>query len=162
MKNSEDKIRVLFVCLGNICRSPTAEAVFQARVKAAGLADRFEIDSAGTISAHAGERADARMRQHARKRGYDLRSISRRVTPQDYETFDYIIGMDFANVRDLKQNAPNTDAENKISLFLEAAPELGVKEVPDPYYGGAAGFEEVLDLVEVASDALLQMLTNEH
>ncbi len=162
MKDSGDKIRVLFVCLGNICRSPTAEAVFQALVNAAGLADRFEIDSAGTLSAHAGERADARMRHHAEKRGYDLRSISRRVTPKDYETFDHIFGMDFANIRDLKQHAPNADAEDKISLLLAAAPELGVKEVPDPYYGGAAGFEEVLDLVEVASDALLQKLWNEH
>ena len=161
--SSEPKVlNVLFVCLGNICRSPTAEAVFADRVNAAGLGKRFRIDSAGTLSAHAGEMADARMRKHAHARGYDLQSRSRKVTDEDFINFDTIIAMDLQNMQDLKDRAPDQVASRKISLFLDAAPHLHVREVPDPYYGGSAGFENVLDLIEAASDALLQKLTDEH
>ncbi|MDF3128201.1 low molecular weight phosphotyrosine protein phosphatase [Kiritimatiellaeota bacterium B1221] len=157
-----DKIhKVLFVCLGNICRSPSAEAVFKSKVDAAGLSNAFEIDSAGILSVHAGDAADARMRKHALARGYKLESRSRPVVPQDFRHFDYIIGMDHANISDLLDRAPDLESKAKVSLFLDVAPELKRKEVPDPYYGGAAGFEEVLDLCEAASEKLLVKLQHE-
>ncbi len=158
---TDKPVKVLFVCLGNICRSPSAEAVFIEKVKAAGLSDRFEIDSAGILSVHAGEPADARMRKHATARGYKLESRSRPVTPRDFFDFDYIIGMDHANIRDLLDRAPDKQSQAKISLFLSFAPHLDREEVPDPYYGGAAGFEEVLDLCEEASEKLLAALQHE-
>lgn len=149
--------RVLFVCLGNICRSPTAEAVFRDRVEQAGLSDRFEIDSAGTIAAHAGERADSRMRAHGARRNLDLTSISRKVRPSDFTEFTHIFAMDRQNLADLQAMAPaNTTAE--LSLFLTWDPQAPVQEVPDPYYGGAQGFETVLDLIEAASDQVLEAL----
>lgn len=160
--NSSEKISLLFVCLGNICRSPTAEAVFIKRVKEAGLTERFVVDSAGVIAAHAGEKADARMRQHAAKRGYDLQSISRPVTPEDFYRFDYLVAMDADNVRDLQAMAPDRKAAGKIFRLLELVPEVETKDVPDPYYGGAEGFEEVLDLVERASGILLKKVLDEH
>lgn len=150
--------RVLFICLGNICRSPAAGAVFRDRVERAGLESKFEIDSAGILDVHRGHPADARMRAHARARGYDLRSVSRPVAPEDFDRFDLLIGMDDQNLNDLKAMLPDAAHAAKLSLLLEHAPELGVREVPDPYYGGAAGFEHVLDLVEVACDRLLERL----
>ncbi len=153
-------MKVLFVCLGNICRSPTAEAVFRDRVEKAGLDKLFELDSAGTIAVHAGEAADARMRQHASKRGYQLDSISRGVVAEDFRNFDHIFAMDQQNLRDLQSMAP-ADATASLSLFLEHDPSTDTLEVPDPYYGGGAGFERVLDLVEEASEALLTKLRSE-
>lgn len=150
--------RILFVCLGNICRSPTAEAVFRQRVEAAGLEREIEIDSAGTIAAHRGNPADARMRQHASCRGYILTSISRQIQPEDFHTFTHIIAMDRENLADLSAMAP-ANATAQLSLLLEADPSSAVDEVPDPYYGGAQGFETVLDLIESASDHLLNSLT---
>jgi protein-tyrosine phosphatase len=149
--------RILFVCLGNICRSPTAEAVFRDRVSAAGRESEIEIDSAGTIAAHAGEPADARMRQHASARGYTLSSISRKVVKEDFTRFTHIIAMDRQNLQDLRDMAP-PGSTAQLSLLLEADPASPTPDVPDPYYGGAEGFETVLDLIESASEHLLASL----
>lgn len=143
--------------MGNICRSPTAEGVFRHLVEEAALGDRIEIDSAGTHAYHVNEPADRRASAAAERRGYSLAGIrARRVSEEDYERFDYIVAMDRDNLAVLRQ-ACNPEYEHKLRLFLEfaGAPE---KEVPDPYYGGAAGFERVLDLVEDASRGLLQEL----
>lgn len=148
--------RVLFVCLGNICRSPTAEGVLQHLVDAAG-AD-VEIDSAGTSAHHVGERADARMRRHASQRGYDLTSRSRQVTASDFARFDHIIAMDDSNLRALQRRCPAEHAR-KLAKLTDWCTEHDATEVPDPYYGGPAGFEEVLDLVEDGASHLLRELT---
>lgn len=153
------KTRVLFVCLGNICRSPTAEAVFRSVVERAGKSGEIDIDSAGTIAAHAGEPADARMRKHAARRGYTLTSISRRIQLSDFSTFTHIVAMDRQNLADLKAMAP-PGAPAGISLLLEFDPDSPVAEVPDPYYGGAEGFETVLDLIEAASEHFFAHLTS--
>ena len=152
--------RVLFVCLGNICRSPTAEAVFrdlQAR-EAPGLG--VEADSAGTEGYHTGSEPDERSIAAAARRGIDLRGLrARTVTPDDFERFDLLLAMDQQNYRRLLQIAP-PGRRDRVRLFLEYAPGLGRREVPDPYSGGAEGFEEVLDLVEAAARGLLAALGN--
>ena len=150
-------INVLFVCMGNICRSPTAEGVFRHFVQEAGLAERIRIDSAGTHAYHTDEPADRRASAAAERRGYSLANIrARRVQSDDFENFDYIVAMDRLNHVTLVDQA-NAEHHDKIRLFLEFAsgPE---DDVPDPYYGGAAGFERVLDLVEEASRGLLETL----
>ena len=149
---------VLFVCLGNICRSPTAEGVFRERAARAGMANRIVIASAGTGDWHVGEPPDRRAITHAAKRGYDLRrQRARQICDDDFQRFHWILAMDRANLREL--NAMRPDAhEGHVGLFLDLAPELGVCEVPDPYYGGADGFELVLDLIEAASDSLLEKI----
>ena len=157
MTETSDKVSVLFVCMGNICRSPTAEGVFRHYVSEAGLAELFEIDSAGTHAYHVGEPPDKRAQQAAARRGFSLEDIrARRVAPEDFERFHHIIAMDQDNLVMLQEQAEGGQRE-KIRLFLEFAsgPET---EVPDPYYGGATGFERVLDLVEDASRGLLDML----
>lgn len=157
MTAPEKKRSVLFVCMGNICRSPTAEGVFRYHVETAGMAERIEIDSAGTHAYHVGEPADRRARAAAEKRGMSLEGIrARRVSSDDFERFDYIIAMDEDNLARLRDEAP-AEHRHKLRLFLEFA-ELDEREVPDPYYGGAAGFERVLDLVEEASRGLLETL----
>ena len=156
----ESKIRVLFVCMGNICRSPTAEGVFRHHAEQAGLADRLEIDSAGTHAYHVGEPADRRARAAAERRGMSLDGIrARRVSINDYERFDYIIAMDADNLARLRDEAPEGH-DARLHLFLEFA-SGSETEVPDPYYGGAAGFERVLDLVEDASRGLLETLSRD-
>ena len=146
---------VLFVCMGNICRSPTAETVFREHAQRAGLLDDLRIESAGIGSWHVGEPPDKRAILHGRRRGYDLEPLrARQVTPADFERFDYILGMDHRNLRDLKALRPD-DYNGHLGLFLDFAPHLGVREVPDPYYGGPDGFEAVLELVERASEGLL-------
>jgi protein-tyrosine phosphatase len=148
-------VAVLFVCLGNICRSPTAEGVFRARVAAAGLADRVQVDSAGTAAWHIGKPPDARSLRHAAERGIDLSTLrARQVTPTDFLQFDFLLAMDHANHEALLRMAPPTQ-RHKVSLLLEHAPATGVREVPDPYYGGVDDFRAVLDLVEAAADGLL-------
>lgn len=152
-------IRVLFVCMGNICRSPTAEGVFRHFVEEGGLNDYIEIDSAGTHAYHTGEPADRRATAAADRRGYSLVEIrARRVVATDFEQFDHIIAMDRDNVERLVDQA-DAEHHHKIRLFLDFA-NAQEDEVPDPYYGGAAGFERVLDLVEDASRGLLETLRN--
>ena len=154
----EEKIRLLFVCLGNICRSPSAEAVMKKLVKDAGLGDRIEIDSAGITGYHEGDRADSRMRAHAARRGYKLDSVSRPVCTEDFFDFDLIIGMDNRNIDDLKRKAPDLESVEKIHQMTEYSRNKLYDHVPDPYYSGAEGFELVLDLLEDACAGLLDEL----
>ena len=158
MTTTKEKTSVLFVCMGNICRSPTAEGVFRYHVEGAGLAEHIEIDSAGTHAYHVGEPADRRARAAAERRGMSLEGIrARRVSTDDFERFDYILAMDEDNLARLEDEAPE-EYRHKLRLFLEFA-QNGEREVPDPYYGGAAGFERVLDLVDEASRGLLETLS---
>jgi protein-tyrosine phosphatase len=156
---SDKPISVLFICMGNICRSPTAEGVFRHFVEKEGMTGNIEIDSAGTHAYHVNEPADRRASAAAERRGYSLDGIrARRVDTTDFERFDYIIAMDRDNL-DLLKAQSDVEHESKIRLFLEFA-SVAEDEVPDPYYGGAAGFERVLDLVEDASRGLLETLKN--
>ena len=148
-------VRVLFVCLGNICRSPTAEGVFRKRVTEAGLAGRIEIDSAGTHAYHVGAPPDARAQQAARQRGIDLSGLrGRQATVRDIEQFDYVLAMDRENHENLLDICPD-GFEHKVRLFMEFAPTRSEKEVPDPYFGGPAGVDRVLDMIEDAAAGLL-------
>jgi protein-tyrosine phosphatase len=148
-------MKILFVCLGNICRSPTAEIVFRQIVAREAPDLRIEIDSAGTAGYHVGAPPDSRTREAALRRGYDMSALRARVVdPQDFGHFDLILAMDRQNFDTLRRGAPAT-AHDRIRLFLEFAPDAGETEVPDPYYGGPNGFEEVLDLVEAAARGLL-------
>lgn len=153
--------RVLFVCTGNICRSPTAEGVFRKLVAEAGLGDRIAADSAGTHDYHSGEPPDARSQAHARRRGYDLSELrARRVTRADFHAFDLVVAMDRDHRAILAQLAPPS-AGHKLRLMLEFARATAGDEVPDPYYGAPDGFEHVLDLVEDAAAGLLEHLRTE-
>ncbi len=148
-------IKVLFICMGNICRSPTAEGVFRAVVEEAGLATRIEIDSAGTHAYHIGEPPDQRSQQAALSRGIDLsQQQARKVQATDFTAFDYVLVMDGDNFNNLAALCPEEQLD-KMQLFLSYATELAETDVPDPYYGGDKGFEYVLDLVEAASQGLL-------
>ncbi len=152
------QVRVLFVCTGNICRSPTAEGVFKHFVEQAGLAGRVMSDSAGTHDYHVGDPPDTRAQKAAAHRGYDLSKLrGRQVRRLDFNEFDYVLAMDEANLRLLERLCPQQHA-HKLKLFMEFSADLAVREVPDPYYGGAEGFERVLDLVEQASRGLLAHL----
>jgi low molecular weight protein-tyrosine phosphatase len=154
--NSKNKVSVLFVCMGNICRSPTGEGVFQYYVEDKGHADKIHIDSAGTIAYHEGEPADARMREAAAKRNYQLESIARKVIPQDIETFDLIIAMDHDNLYELEAMAGGAKQHIRLlGSFLDGHSDDTAPSVPDPYYGGAAGFEQVLDMIEAACPNML-------
>ena len=154
MSKTEGKVSVLFVCMGNICRSPTAEGVFRKHVLDAGLAERVDIDSAGTHAYHSGEGADRRASAAASSRGYSLDGIrARRVTDEDFERFDLVIAMDRENLHNLQKQA-GEGATARLHLMLEFS-DATTEDVPDPYYGGAAGFEHVLDLIEKASRGLL-------
>ena len=156
----KEKTSVLFVCMGNICRSPTAEGVFRYHVEQAGLADSLLIDSAGTHAYHTGEPPDRRARAAAERRGMSLEGIrARRVIAGDFERFDYIIAMDEDNLARLRDESP-IEHHDKLRLFLEFG-NLSEREVPDPYYGGSAGFERVLDLVDEASRGLLETLSHD-
>ena len=148
-------MKILFVCLGNICRSSSAEEVMRTFVKREGLEDKIEVDSAGILSYHQGELPDSRMRMHAYHRGYELTHRSRPVCTQDFFDFDMIIGMDDRNIQDLKDRAPSLEAEKKIHRMTDFCRTKQVDYVPDPYYGGASGFENVLDILEDACEGLL-------
>lgn len=150
--------KVLFVCLGNICRSPTAHAVLEHLVQEQGLQDKVQVDSCGTGAWHIGHAPDERSTAAAAKRGYDLTPLrARRFTEQDFAEFDYILTMDTRNMADVMKIAPS-DFSGKIQLFLDYAEGLNVIEVPDPYHGGKDGFELVLDLVEAGCKGLLAEL----
>ena len=152
------KIRVLFVCLGNICRSPTAEAVFRALVERSGLQDIIEIESAGTAAYHAGEGPDHRATRAAGVRGYDMSALrARQVDEADFLRFDYILAMDSANHRELISLCP-AESRHKVGFFLDYGENDPGSDVPDPYYGGEDGFDHVLDLVEDAARGLLEDL----
>jgi protein-tyrosine phosphatase len=152
--------RILFVCLGNICRSPTAEAVFRDLLAREAPGRDVEADSAGTAGEHSGSEPDERSIAAAARRGIDMRGLrARAVSPDDFERFDLLLAMDEQNYRRLRQLAP-AGRRDRVRLFLEYAPGLGRREVPDPYSGGKEGFEEVLDLVEAAARGLLAALDN--
>jgi protein-tyrosine phosphatase len=152
------RFNVLLVCLGNICRSPTAEAVLRAIAAREAPELKIHIDSAGTADYHIGSPPDQRSQAAALRRGYDMSALrARRVESVDFEQFDLILAMDRANFEDLQRSAPRAHRE-RVRLFLEFAPDAHTREVPDPYYGGPNGFEEVLDLVEAASRGLLKFL----
>ena len=142
--------------MGNICRSPTAHGVFRQKVREAGLEHLVEIDSAGTHAYHVGNPPDRRAQETALSRGLDLADLrARQVTAQDFERFDYVIAMDRENHAILAELCPS-NKRDRLSLFMDFAPDFGEREVPDPYYGGALGFERVFDMVEAASDGLLE------
>lgn len=155
-------IKVLMVCMGNICRSPTAEGVFRAQVEKAGLTQQIHIDSAGTHDYHIGAPPDNRAQTTAAKRGYDLSRLrGRQVSQRDFVEFDYILAMDDDNLARMQAICPAQHA-HKVSLFLDYSEKFTEREVPDPYYGGGSGFEKVLDMVEDASQGLLAHLQREH
>ncbi|MGB0713498.1 MAG: low molecular weight protein-tyrosine-phosphatase [Gammaproteobacteria bacterium] len=156
------KVRVLMVCMGNICRSPTAEGVFTHLVEQAGLADVIDVDSAGTHAYHVGESPDGRSQEAALRRGIDLSAQrARRVSDGDFFEFDYVLAMDGSNYYELEQICP-PGYESRLHRFMDFAPDERESEVPDPYYGGARGFEHVLDLVEAASRGLLARIRADH
>jgi len=153
-------VRVLFVCLGNICRSPTAEAMLRRHVRDAGLADRVEIDSAGTLDYHAGAPPDHRAIAHGERRGLALRDLrARQVCAADFDRFDVVFAMDASNLAELERLRP-PGARARLALLMDCAPEAGVREVPDPYTGGARDFERVLDLVDLACARFLETLSD--
>ncbi|HEF5871970.1 TPA: low molecular weight phosphotyrosine protein phosphatase [Burkholderia cenocepacia] len=152
------RVAICFVCLGNICRSPTAEGVMRRQVDAAALADRIAIDSAGTGDWHVGEPPDTRAQAAARSRGYDLSALrARQVSAADFERFDLLLAMDEANLAELRRRCP-PQYRDKVRLLMEFAPGATETEVADPYFGGAQGFEQVLDQVERACAGLLDTL----
>ncbi|MDJ0833540.1 MAG: low molecular weight protein-tyrosine-phosphatase [Gammaproteobacteria bacterium] len=160
--NNAGKIKVLFVCMGNICRSPTAEGVFRNHVREQGLQDQIEIDSAGTHSYHIGKPPDSRAQLAANRRDIDLSDLrARQFRAEDFEHFDYVLAMDQANYFDM-QALYDGEVPGNFSLFLEYAEHYPEQEVPDPYYGGDMGFEHVLNLVEDASRGLLQHIRQQH
>jgi protein-tyrosine phosphatase len=155
-------VRVLFVCMGNICRSPTAQGVFHRVVEEAGLAHRIDVDSAGTHGYHIGAPPDPRARDSARRRGIQIDTHrARRVTRIDMEEFDYVVAMDSDNLADLETLCP-AGHEHKLVRLMDFAPHRGERDVPDPYYGGQRGFELVLDMVEEAARGLLERIRQTH
>ena len=156
------KVSVLFVCLGNICRSPTAHAVFRKLVSDHGLADQIEIDSAGTAAYHVGKHPDMRSMETARNRGIEMLDLrARKVDFGDFYEYDYVLAMDDENYHNLRDLALPEHYE-KIQMFLDYSDAFEEREVPDPYYGGAQGFEHVFDLVESASEGLLEHIKKNH
>lgn len=145
---SAPRFRLLFVCMGNICRSPAAEGVMQKMLHDAGLSAQVQVDSAGTGGWHAGEKADHRMRSAAARRGYDLTSIARQVRAEDLRNFDLVLAMDHTNLQDLRPFDDGSSHLQRVRLFCEFCENHEETEVPDPYYGGASGFDHVLDLLE--------------
>ena len=148
--------RILFVCLGNICRSAAAEEIMRTYLKREGLNKEIEVDSAGISGYHEGDLADPRMRMHASRRGYQITHRSRPVCTDDFYHFDYIIGMDDANIDALHEKAPDIETERKIGRMTDYCRTKVVDHVPDPYYGGAQGFENVLDILEDACGGLME------
>jgi len=160
--NRGKKVRVLFVCMGNICRSPTAQGLFRRLVEEAGLEEVIETDSAGTHAYHVGNPPDLRAQETARRRGLELSDLrARQVCQEDFERFDYILAMDEDNYYSLSLICPR-EHQGKLKLLMEYAEHWGEREVPDPYYGGDQGFERVFDMVEAACRGLLEEIQNCH
>lgn len=158
-QSEEEKIKILFVCLGNICRSPAAQGVMERLVKERGVAERFEIDSAGLYGGHAGDLPDSRMRAHAHRRGLNLTHRSRQVRESDFDRFDIIVAMDDSNYDRLRAMAPTPEDEKKVVRMADLFTQHPWADcVPDPYYDGAEGFENALDLIEDGCETLLQRL----
>lgn len=156
------KVGVLFVCMGNICRSPTAEGVFRHLVRLENLEDMIQTDSAGTHAYHVGNPPDARAQATAERRGIELHDLrARRVSADDFELFDYVLAMDRDNHQILSALCP-PGYETRLRMFMEFASHLNIPEVPDPYYGGASGFERVFDMVEEAARGLLEDIRTKH
>ncbi len=156
------RVGVLFVCMGNICRSPTAHGVFRRLVEEQGLAEAIAIDSAGTHGYHVGKAPDRRAQETARRRGIDLGDLrARQVTAEDFLAYDYVLAMDQDNYFALLEICP-TGMREKLQLFMDYAPHMRLREVPDPYYGGQTGFERVFDLVEAAAQGLLDDIRARH
>lgn len=155
----KDKVRILFVCLGNICRSPAAQGVMERLIEEKGVADRFEIDSAGLYGGHAGDLPDPRMRVHARRRGLELTHRSRQVRESDFDRFDIIVAMDNSNFDRLRAMAPTVEDERKVVKMADYFTLYPWADcVPDPYYDGDQGFENALDLIEDGCETLLQRI----
>jgi protein-tyrosine phosphatase len=155
-------VKVLFVCMGNICRSPTAHGVFEHMLKEQGMVADIEVDSCGTHAYHIGKGPDPRSQQVAEQRGFSLQHLrARRVEMSDFEYFDYILAMDRENLSILESMTPSQHA-GKLQLFLDFAPSRSESEVPDPYYGGPKGFDIVLDMIEEASQGLLDDIQQRH
>lgn len=158
---SDEKIRICFVCLGNICRSPTAEAVFLDLIEREGVRERFEVDSAGTGGWHVGEKAHPDTRAAARARGIEVRSIARQFAAGDFSRFDYVVAMDSSNHRNLARLAADSGAQSKLHLFRDFDPASPRgSDVPDPYYEG--GFDHVYEICEAAAQGFLEHLRAEH
>lgn len=156
------KKKILFVCLGNICRSPAAEAVMNKLIETHNLQHLIEVDSAGTIDYHCGEPADARMISYAEKRGYEIKSIARQFdNSKDFKNFDYIITMDDENFEDVKALDFYDRHQHKIFKMVDFAKKFDVNEVPDPYYSGKEGFEKVLDILEDSAKGLLEKVKDD-
>ena len=159
---NKEKYKILFVCLGNICRSPMAETIMNRLIKENHLSNRIMVDSAGIIGFHAGEKADSRMRQHAYQRGYNITHISRPISISDFDDFDLIISMDESVYDSLLDKAPSIPHESKVVRMTDFCQiHTDATHVPDPYYGGASGFENVLDILEDACEGLLQEIKKE-
>lgn len=155
-------VKVLMVCMGNICRSPMAHGYFEHLVRQAGLERHIQVDSAGTHAYHVGNPPDTRAQQTARRRGIDLSAQrARKAMREDFHTFDYVLAMDRDNHALLAELCPEGQ-EHKLRLFLEFAPQFAEREVPDPYYGGAEGFERVFDMIEAAAAGLLEDIRSRH
>ncbi|MCH7963878.1 MAG: low molecular weight phosphotyrosine protein phosphatase [Bacteroidetes bacterium] len=157
-----NKKRILFVCMGNICRSPAAEAIMKKTIEKNNLSDKIEIDSAGTIEYHSGESADSRMIVYAKKRGYIVDSTARQFDmAKDFEQFDYIVTMDNENLEDIKSMDVLNNHKHKIFRMVDFCENCTIDEIPDPYYNSASGFEEVLDMLEDATNGLLNRVIND-
>lgn len=159
---SDPVVRLCFVCLGNICRSPTAEAVMAHHLAEAGLSSRVRVESAGTGHWHVGEPPDRRAAAEARRRGITMRSRARQFRPDDFEQFDLVLAMDHENLRDLERLAPHEEARRKLALLRAFDPAAEDLTVPDPYFGGPEGFAHVFDLVDSACRGLLDHLRRTH
>jgi Protein-tyrosine-phosphatase len=156
------KYKIMFVCLGNICRSPAAQGIFERLIAQRKLEHAFDVDSAGLYGGHAGDLPDSRMRAHARRRGLELTHRSRQVRTSDFEYFDLIIAMDDRNYDDLRAMAPDLESEQKVVRMMDFSTHPSYDYVPDPYYTGADGFELVLDLLEDACSSLLERIVDEN
>ena len=156
MTNNQSKYKILFVCLGNICRSPAAEGIMKKLIFDNKLHNKIEVDSAGTSGWHTGELPDPRMRQHGARRDYNFNSLSRKFTSDDFDRFDIILVMDDSNYHDIVRLSPDLESQKKVYRMVDFLQKLKHDHIPDPYYMGADGFELVLDLLEDACEGLLE------